>query len=152
MLKSVSKPLALAMAAFRLGVATANLLNHYAALKVLESLGLAAQFSSEQLMEFLQFFMEAHHLGYILASVAFGIHCVLLGYLLMKSGYFPTLLGILMISASLGYLIESFGFILYPEYKATFTWIVGISAALGEVGLCLWLLIRGSRVRSKAAR
>lgn len=149
MLKSVSKPLALAMAAFRLiahpGVATANLLNHYAALKVLESPGMSAQFSSSQLMELSQFFMEAHHLGYILAGIAFGVHCLLLGYLLMKSGSFPTILGILMVGASVGYLTESFGFILYPEYKTIFGWIVGISAALGEVTLCLWLLIKGAK-------
>ncbi|SMO65337.1 DUF4386 domain-containing protein [Gracilimonas mengyeensis] len=151
LLKSVHKPLALAMAAFRLiahpGIATANLLNHFAALKVLESPGLAAQFSSLQLMEFSQFFMEMHHLGYILAGVTFGVHCFILGYLLMKSYNFPTLLGILMICAAFGYLTESFGFILYPEYKVMFGWIVGISAALGEVSLCIWLMVRGARIR-----
>jgi hypothetical protein len=147
LLKSVNKHLALVMAAFRLiahpGVATANLLNHFAALKVLESPGLAAQFSGPQLMELSQFFMEAHHLGYILAGVTFGIHCFLLGYLLMKSGHFPSLLGILMIGASFGYLIESFGFILYPGHEVILGWIVGLTAAIGEVSLCLWLMIKG---------
>jgi len=147
LLKSVNKRLALMMACFRLiahpGVATANLLNHAAALKVLESDGLTSQFSQLQLSELSLFFMEAHHLGYILAGAAFGIHCFLLGYLLMKSGYFPTLLGILMIGASLGYLIESFGFILYPEHKVIFGWIVGLLAALGEVTLAIWLLTKG---------
>ena len=150
LLKSVNKPLALIMACFRLiahpGVATANLLNHAAALNVLESDGLASHFSQIQLQEFSLFFMEAHHLGYILAGVAFGIHCFMLGYLLMKSGHFPTLLGILMIGASFGYLIESFGFILIPEYKVILGWIVGISAALGEVTLCIWLIIKGAKL------
>lgn len=147
LLRSVNKPLALIMACFRLiahpGIATANLLNHYAAIKVLDSPGLAAQFSTPQLMELSQFFMEAHHLGYILAGVAFGLHCFLLGYLLMRTGHFPTLLGILMIGASFGYLIESFGFILHPENKVIFGWIVGLSAAVGEVSLCIWLIIKG---------
>ncbi|MGN8224147.1 DUF4386 domain-containing protein [Gracilimonas sp. BCB1] len=149
LLKSVNKPLALTMACFRLiahpGVATANLLNHAAALKVLESDGLASQFSQVQLSELSLFFLEAHHLGYILAGVAFGIHCYLLGYLIIKSGHFPTLLGILIIGTSFGYLIESFGFILYPEHKVLFGWIVGISAAVGEVTLCMWLMIKGSK-------
>jgi len=150
LLKSVNKPLALIMACFRLiahpGVATANLLNHAAALNVLESDGLASQFSQIQLSELSLFFMEAHHLGYILAGVAFGIHCFMLGYLLMKSVHFPTILGILMIGASFGYLIESFGFILYPEHKVIFGWIVGLSAALGEVTFCIWLIVKGAKL------
>jgi hypothetical protein len=145
--RSVNKPLALAMSVFRMiahpGIATVNLLNHYAALKVLDSPGLEMQFSSSQLMELSYFFMEMHHLGYILAGVTFGVHCFLLGYLLIKSGQFPTVLGILMIGASGGYLIESFGFILYPDYKLIFSWIVGTSAAIGEVSLCIWLLTKG---------
>lgn len=147
LLKSVNKPLALIMAAFRLiahpGVATANLLNHFAALNVLENPGMADSFSQMQLMELSHFFMEAHHLGYILAGITFGVHCFLLGYLLIKSGYFPSVLGILMIGASFGYLIESFGYILYPDNQDLFAWIVGTSAALGEVTLCFWLLIKG---------
>jgi len=149
LLKSVNKPLALMMACFRLiahpGIATVNLLNHAAALNVLESGGLASQFSQVQLSEWALFFMEAHHLGYLLAGVAFGIHCFLLGYLLMKSNHFPTILGILMIGASFGYLIESFGFILIPEYKVIFGWIVGVSAALGEVTFAIWILVKGTK-------
>ena len=137
------------MASFRLiahpGVATANLVNHFAALKVLESPGLADQFTAAQLAEFSQYFMEAHHLGYILAGITFGVHCLLLSYLLIKSSDFPKLLGIFMVAASVGYLTESFGFILYPEYKAVFAWIVGLSAAVGEVTLCLWLMVKGAR-------
>jgi hypothetical protein len=63
----------------------------------------------------------------------------------MKSVHFPTILGILMIGASLGYLIESFGFILVPEYKVLFSWIVGLSAALGEVTLAIWLVAKGTK-------
>jgi len=152
LLKQVNKPIALMMASFRLiahpGVATANLLNHFAALKVLESPGLADQFTAAQLAEFSQYFMEAHHLGYILAGVTFGVHCLLLGYLLIKSSEFPQLLGILMVAACAGYLTESFGFILYPEYKTVFAWIVGLSAAVGEVSLCLWLVVKGARVNT----
>ena len=152
LLKSVKKPVALMMASFRLiahpGVATANLLNHFAALKVLESPGLTDQFTAAQLAEFSQYFMEAHHLGYILAGVTFGVHCLLLGYLLIKSSEFPQLLGILMVAACAGYLTESFGFILYPEYKTVFAWIVGLSVAVGEVSLCLWLMVKGAQVNT----
>lgn len=149
MLKDVNKTVAFIMAAFRLiahpAVATLNLLNHYAALKVLEGPGFAARFSNDQLVELSQFFMEAHHMGYILAGVLFAAHCLLLGYLLMRSAVFPKILGVLMIVASLGYFTESFGFILYPDYKIILGWIVGLSAVLGEVTFTIWLLVKGTR-------
>jgi hypothetical protein len=63
----------------------------------------------------------------------------------MKSLHFPSVLGILMIGASFGYLIESFGFILLPKYKVLFSWIVGLSAALGEVTLAIWLVANGTK-------
>ncbi|MFN1835395.1 DUF4386 domain-containing protein [Balneola sp. MJW-20] len=149
LLSSVNKPLALIMAAFRLiahpAIASMNLLNHYAALKVLQDPELASQFSPERLYEASLFFMEAHHMGYLIAGVVFGIHCAILGYLLVRSGAFPKLLGALLMLASVGYLTESFGFMLYPEYKAIFAWIVGISAGIGEVGLCLWFIVSSYR-------
>lgn len=153
LLKSVSKPVALIMAAFRLiahpAIASLNLLNHYAALKVLESEGISGQFTQTQLLEMSQFFMEMHHLGYIIAGVTFGLHCFLLGGLLIKSNSFPGWLGMLLILASLGYLTESFGFIMYPEHKVIFGWIVGLTAAVGEVTLAIWMVARGARtVRS----
>lgn len=148
LLKSVSKPVALIMAAFRLiahpAIASLNLLNHYAALKVLESEGLSVQFTQAQLVEISQFFMEMHHLGYIIAGVTFGLHCFLLGGLLIKSNSFPGWLGMLLILASLGYITESFGFIMYPEHKVIFGWIVGLTAAIGEVTLAIWMLARGA--------
>jgi hypothetical protein len=157
LLKGVSKPLAVIMASFRLiahpAIGSLNLINHFAALKVLESEGLAAQFTSAQLVEMSQFFMEAHHYGYLIAGVLFGIHCGLLGYMMFKSASFPKFLGVLLVIAAFGYLIESFGFTLYPEHKVIFGWIVGLSAAVGEVTLCFWLMIKGTNneVSLKAA-
>jgi hypothetical protein len=152
LLKSVNKPLALIMASFRLiahpAIASLNLLNHYAALRVLKSPDLTSQFDPAQLNEVALFFMEAHHMGYLIAGVLFGFHCLLLGYLLYNSGMFPKVLGFLLIAAAVGYLIESFGFILLPEFKSVFAWIVGVSAGIGEVSLCLWLIFKGVRTES----
>ncbi len=153
LLKEMSKPLAIIMASFRLiahpAVGSLNLINHFAALKVLENDGLAAQFTSAQLFEMSQFFMEVHHFGYLIAGVLFGIHCGLLGLMMFKSPAFPKFLGVLLVIAAFGYLIESFGFTLYPEHKVIFGWIVGLSAAIGEVTLCIWLMIKGSKKETK---
>lgn len=149
MFKQVNKPLALIAAAFRLvahpAIASLNLLNHYAAKYVLTNSGFAAEFQIEQLQQAAMFFMDAHHMGYLIAGVTFGLHCMILGYLIVQSGFIPRLLGFLMIAASFGYLIESFGFILFPELKTQLALVVGVSAALGEVGLCIWLMIKGAK-------
>lgn len=43
-----------------------------------------------------------------------------------------------------GYLIDFFGYFLMEGYgKTLFANIVGIPSAVGEIGICLWLLIVG---------
>lgn len=149
LLKPVGKGLAMTAAAFRLiahpAIGSLNLLNHFAALRVLESDGFAASFNTSQLQEFSLFFMELHNMGYLIAGAFFGIHCLLLGYLLYQSDLFPNVLGILLAAAAFGYLMEPFGFIFFPEMKSTFAIIVGLSAGVGEVTFMLWLLIKGVR-------
>lgn len=150
LLKPVNKGLALTAAAFRLiahpAIGSLNLVNHYAALKVVESPGFISTFDPVQAQEWSLMFMELHNMGYLIAGAFFGIHCLLLGYLLYRSDWFPEWTGILIILAAFGYLIESFGFVLLPEMKNIFGWIVGLSAGIGEVSLTFWLIIRGIRV------
>jgi len=44
-----------------------------------------------------------------------------------------------------GYLISFFGGFLYPDFNQTFlSDIVSIPASVGEIGICLWLLIMGT--------
>lgn len=149
LLKPVSKGLALTAAAFRLvahpAIGSLNLLNHYTALRVLEAPGFIASFNPAQLQEFSLFFMELHNMGYLIAGAFFGIHCMLLGYLLYQSELFPKWTGVLLALAAFGYLIESFGFIFFPDLKSAFSVIVGLSAGVGEVSLTLWLLTKGVR-------
>jgi len=147
LLKPVSRGLAMTAAAFRLiahpAIGSLNLLNHFAALNVLESHGFSASFDPLQLQELSLFFMELHNMGYLIAGAFFGIHCLLLGYLLYQSNLFPKFLGVLLTFAVFGYLIESLGFIFFPELEDIFAVIVGLSAGLGEVTLAFWLLIKG---------
>ncbi|MBN1532910.1 MAG: DUF4386 domain-containing protein [Spirochaetes bacterium] len=97
------------------------------------------------------------HLGsfnstWLVGLVFFGFHLLLLGYLIVKSGYIPRILGVLVIAASAGYLIDSFANFLLPrysDYKSIFTLIVVIPGVVGEMSLTLWLLFRGVRVNQE---
>jgi uncharacterized protein DUF4386 len=47
--------------------------------------------------------------------VPFGIHLVLLGYMIYRSGYIPRALGILLVIDGMGWLIDSLQPYLYPN-------------------------------------
>jgi hypothetical protein len=74
----------------------------------------------------------------------FGLHLLVLGYLVYTSGYISRIPGVLLILASACYFTQSFGNVLLPEYKEIFTAIGALSAV--EIALPLWLLIKGVNV------
>ncbi|WP_328992838.1 DUF4386 domain-containing protein [Kribbella sp. NBC_01245] len=69
----------------------------------------------------------------------FGLHLLAIGYLAYRSGFVPKLLGVLLVIAGLGYVIDLFGSLWSPDSwtdVSTFTF-------LGEFLLALWLVARG---------
>lgn len=147
LLKPVSKTLSLIAAALRLlahpAIASINLLNHFMAIQLLSGADYLSVFQADQLHALALFFLNMHHIGYLIAGAFFGLHLFILGYLLYKSDLFPGILGILLVIASGGYLAESFGSFLFPGHEALLGWIVGITAVVGEVSLAFWLVIKG---------
>lgn len=154
LLRPVSKTLALIMASLRLlahpAIASINLLNHFAPLLLLSDANYLGAFETEQLQALVLLFMEAHRYGYLIGGAFFGLHCLFLGYLLFKSELFPGVLGVLMVVASVGYLLESFGNFLFPGYRELLTWAVAVPAVIGELSLCLWLLVKGVKTTGGA--
>jgi hypothetical protein len=149
LLKPVSQALALLAAFFRLAQAAVlgiNVLNLFVALQLVRGADYLAAFSTEQMHALALLVLNAHGMGYALALVFFGLQCAILGYLVFRSGYIPRLLGVLLIIAGVGYLTDSFARVLmsgYSDYEALFTLIVFLPAFIGELSLCLWLLVKG---------
>lgn len=146
LLKPVNNTLAILAAALRLlahpAIGSLNLLNHHLALAVLVDPGFTSIIAPEQSRAWSALFLQAHDYGYLIAGAFFGLHCLVLGYLLYRSDLFPSILGVLMILAAGGYLIESFGSFLFSDYRDEYAMLVAVTAVIGEVTLCLWLLIR----------
>jgi hypothetical protein len=94
-------------------------------------------------------FLDIHRHGYDLGLVFFGLHCLFLGYLLYASGYFPKVLGVMMYLAGIGYVIGSFTLFLAPQYSSAVA-PVYIAPLVGELALCLYLLVKGVRVKKAA--
>ena len=153
LLKPVSNALSLLAAFFRLAQAAIlgiNLLNLFFVLQLLSGADYLTVFGADQLHALVLLFLNGHSIGYSIGLVLFGLSLFVLGYLVFKSGYFPRILGVLLIIASLGYLIDSFASFLLPTYEAyeaTFALVVFLPAFIGELSMCLWLLVKGVNVQ-----
>lgn len=147
LLKPVSKTIALTAATFRLIahpiIGSFNLINHLSAVNILTDPSLSSFVDISLLQTLAMESLINHKIGYLIAGAFFGIHCLLLGYLLFKSELFPKIIGILIFVASFGYLIESFGNFLNPENSDIYAMIVIIPAVIAELSLCVWLIIKG---------
>ena len=80
--------------------------------------------------------------GFSIAHIFWGLWLFPLGYLVFKSGFLPRVIGILLIVAGLGYLVDFTLFFLFPGITVT----VSEFTFVGEVVLILWLLIKGVNV------
>jgi hypothetical protein len=76
----------------------------------------------------------------------FGVHLILLGYLAIKSTYIPKTIGLLLILAAIGYIIDGMAKLFmsnYSDYKDIFEVIVIMPSVIGEFSFTVWLLIKG---------
>lgn len=91
-------------------------------------------------------FFASHGLGFTVTLVFFGVHLLLLGVLIARSGYMPRPIGWLASAAGLAYVGDGFGTILlgsYGDHAGTIAALVVGTALIGEGALMLWLMIWG---------
>ena len=81
-----------------------------------------------------------------LASIFWGLWLAPLGYLVLKSGAIPRILGVLLLCGCVGYVAGYFGPLVYAGYKSlAFMRYFSTLGSVGEIGTCLWLLVMGAR-------
>lgn len=89
-------------------------------------------------------YLESFENGTLVAHIFWGLWLFPFGYLVYKSGYLPKFFGIMLMLGCFGYLTDFLGYFLFEGYgKTLISTIAGIPASLGEIGICLWLLIIG---------
>ena len=89
--------------------------------------------------------IEVYRTGFVAAQLFFGTWLFPLGYLVIRSGFLPRLLGVLLLLdgvAELVWVLQAFLLPAYPAIKTPGTLV----SLLAEVGLTLWLLVRGVKV------
>lgn len=142
LLRPVSRDLASLMLVLGLAsvpIMMANMLNQFAALSVLTDADYAAAFTNEQRHALAMLFLELHSHGYYVAGLFSGLFLLPLGWLTLKSGWFPRPIGILLMLGCFGYLTELVVSFVDPSYE--FIIATGIAVAIvAELSLTFWLL------------
>ncbi|MFN2223009.1 MAG: DUF4386 domain-containing protein, partial [Candidatus Promineifilaceae bacterium] len=80
--------------------------------------------------------------GYLIAQVFFGLWLLPLGYLVYRSGFLPRIVGVLLVVACFGYLVDVITYTLLPSSDV----VVSEFTFIGELLLLLWLLVKGVNV------
>jgi hypothetical protein len=71
----------------------------------------------------------------------FGLYCLLIGYLVYRSSFLPTILGVLMVFAGLGWLA-----ILVPAIANNLSLYIEVLGIVAEGSLMLWLVVMGVNI------
>jgi hypothetical protein len=116
-------------------------------LPILSSTGYSQAFEPRQLESLANLALESHDLVFNIALIFFGFACLVEGYLLYKSGYFPKFIGVLMQLAGACYLVSCFAALFAPTLSNLITPLILLPSLIGELSYCLWLLIKGVDIR-----
>ncbi|MCB0699772.1 MAG: DUF4386 domain-containing protein [Chitinophagaceae bacterium] len=150
LLKQVSKGLAMLAAFLRLAqtaIIGLNLLHHFSAIIWLnnpiymETMGADAVYA--QVMNAL----ELHNYGYLISGVFFGVSCLVLGRLFIKSPLFPTTFGYMLLIAGSGYLFNCYTNFAAPSLNSISEPVMLAVSITTELALCIWLLIKGVKTQ-----
>jgi hypothetical protein len=150
LLKPVNKTLSLVAAFARLAMTVIqgiNLLNNFSALMILSGADYLKVFEAGQLQALALLFLNAYEYVTHIWGLFFALHLFFLGYLVYKSGYIPRILGIVLVIASVCYLIQSWGNILLPKYEEIFAWVGFLSII--ELAFPIWLVIKGVKYQPR---
>jgi Domain of unknown function (DUF4386) len=83
--------------------------------------------------------------GIIVVQILWGIWLIPFGLLVMRSGFIPRILGILLVVNGIAYPLISLTALLLPQYTGLVDKVM-FPAKLGELWIMLWLLIKGAQV------
>jgi len=149
--RSISKELSLLTAWFRLvytvflGVAV---IFFFAVLRLVEGAEYLTAFDTGQLDAHAMLLLDAFNYTWLIGLASFGIHLILIGYLMLKSRVAPRLLGVVLTIAGAAYIVDTVAISLlsnYADYESVFLVIVALPAVVAELGFTIWLLTRGGK-------
>jgi len=146
LLAPVNRAMSLLAASFRLvytAVALCAVMNLVNVYRLLDTPLFVTLFGANPLHAQMQFLLDSFQWDWSMSLVIFGIHLVLIGILIFRSGYIPRVIGILLVINGLGWMVDRLRYYLFPS--APLGWV--FITFFGELAFMLWLLIRGWKIR-----
>ena len=153
LLQHVHKSVARAMLVFvivAVGIISLNAVFQFEALQVATGASYATAFGAAGANALVLLLLDIQHYGTLAAQVFFGLWLAPLGYLAYKSGLFPKALGVVLIAATVSYLVDLFVAFLAPDLARAIHGFMGIVPAIAEIWMVFYLLIVGVRTAKTA--
>lgn len=117
--------------------------NDIAALAVLHAPHyLSSVFSKPQLEALALLFLNLHQYAMVSQQFLWGVWLLPFGLLVMRSGFLPRILGILLIFNCFAYVAASLTWLFAPAYSGVVS-NVALLPETGELWIALWMLIKG---------
>jgi Domain of unknown function (DUF4386) len=141
----VNRAVSLLTAWFRLmytAVAIFGMLNLVTVYRLVNTPDYLTAFGSQQLHAQVRLLLNSFRYDWSMSLLIFGIHLVLLGYLIYRAGYIPRIIGVLLVIDGMGWVVDSLKPYLYPTAHLGFLFVT----FLGELVFMVWLLVRGWRI------
>ena len=151
LLKPVNRNVALHMVVLLLvgvPIALINELNQVAALLLLSGADYLTAVGAGQLHAQMMFHLDLHDYGINIAQIFWGLWLLPFGYLVLRSGFLPQILGVLLMIGCFGHLMDVVTAVVFPNFDVTVTQFTSI----GEFLLPLWLVVKGVDVKRWESR
>jgi hypothetical protein len=100
-------------------------------------------FTPEQLRVLSYLSIRSDQFGFNFGLLFFGFACLILGYLVFRSGYIPKFIGVLMQIAGVCYITNSFAQLIVPNSAGALLPAILLPCFIAELSFCLWLLVKG---------
>ena len=152
LLSGVNKTHALLMVALVLisvAIGFVNEVNNIAALILFRGAKFLSAFDKPQLDALGMLFLRLRGRGLVVNELLWGLWLFPFGLLVMRSGFIPRILGVLLIINGFAYVVASLTSLLAPAY-ANLVERIALIPATGELWVMLWLLIKGVRAQPSA--
>lgn len=145
LLRNVHQLLAGAMVVFAAvgaGIQIFNQLNQYTALTVVTDGAYPTALGQSGANGSALLFAGMQQNGYVIDALFFGLWLIPLGLLVIRSGWFPRVLGVLLVVGGCAYIGNMFAVFLNWGPLAS---VLLVPAGLSELAFLVWLLVKGMR-------
>ncbi|MCB0747465.1 MAG: DUF4386 domain-containing protein [Ignavibacteriae bacterium] len=106
-------------------------------------------FELSQRQDLAMLFLKINDYGTLPLEMFWGLWLLPFGLLVYKSKFIPRVFGILLVIAGLAYMIDSTIALLFPSYSVFVNKPTLLLAAIGEISITLWLLIKGVKTQEQ---